>query len=72
MAKLCVGFMQTWMILEIALRVRHSIPRPTAQMSEARFEKWMRFGQYLTVSIASIGFIIYVTCEIASAHKEGN
>ena len=72
MAKLCVGFLQTWMILEITLRVRHSIPRPTGQMSQARFEKRMRFGQYFTISIASIGFIVFVTREIFSAHKEGN
>ena len=71
-AKLCVRLMQTWMILEIALRVRNSIPRPRAPKSQARFEKWMKIGQYSVMAIASSGFAIFIVFDIISAHKAGN
>ena len=41
-------------------------------MGSASFECWMLFGQYTIISIASIGFIIFVAVVVTSAHKEGN
>ena len=49
------------MILEIALRIRHSIPKQKSDASSDSFEKWIKFGQYGIISIALVGFAVYVT-----------
>ena len=71
-AKLCVGLLQTWMILEIALRIAQSIPAYKSLCSSASFESWMLFGQYIIVSISSVSFAAFVIFEVVSARYEDN
>ena len=60
-AKLCVGLLQTWMIFEIAMRIRHMVAsQKHVEGSAASFERWMRTGQYSIISTSSLGFVAFV------------
>ena len=54
-AKLNVGLMQCWMILEIALRVRRTYKANNAgPLSIESFEKFTRYGQYSVIIISIV------------------
>ena len=72
-AKLCVGLLQTWMIFEIAIRIKHLLAiQRNLESSTPNVENWMRFGQCSTIFITLVGFVTFSTFVIISAHKEGN
>ena len=71
-AKLCVGLLQTWMILEIALQLRQSIPRKEFRVNCGNFQSWVQYGQYSIVSLTTIAFVLFVIIELISARAEGN
>ena len=68
-AKLCVGLLQTWMIFDIAMRIRQMISTQKYAEGAASFERWMQIGQCLTVSISSLGFIAYSTFVTTKVQK---
>ena len=62
-SKLCVGLIQSWMIFEIALRVRQTYKSNYCQSAGSEsFENWVRCGQYSTIA-ASIASIFAITIE---------
>ena len=72
-AKLCVGLLQTWMIFEIAIRIKHLLAmQRNLESSTPNVENWMRFGQCSTILLTLVGFVIYTSYVIISARKEGN
>ena len=61
--KLSIGLVQSWMIFEIALRVRQTY-QPSAFNAAAKaasFEKWVRCGQLSTITVSfAIVLVIFV------------
>ena len=51
--KLGVGLIQSWIVFEIALRVRRTYKsNDYGQASAEAFEKWIRYGQYSVVVVS--------------------
>ena len=62
-SKLSVGLIQSWMILEIALRVRQTY-KPC---HSAKFEKCLKYGQFMVITLSIglfVGPLIYDLCNI--------
>ena len=54
-AKLSVGLIQCWMILEIALRVRKAFKISQAEKVDlVSFERWVSCGQYSAITFSFI------------------
>ena len=62
-AKISVGLIQSWMILEIALRIREIYKEPSSVSTDRfeTFEKWIQCAQYCNLTLAfAIVLIILV------------
>ena len=68
-AKLCVGAVQDWITLELAIRIRNA--KGDSDISEAAKRKLRRTSGVLIVIIA-LSFFIFTATAIVSAHKPGN
>ena len=68
-AKLCVGVVQDWITLELAIRIRNA--KGYSDISEATKKKLRRTSGGLIVIIA-LSFVTFVVISIVSAHKQGN
>ena len=60
-AKLCVGLIQSWILVEISCRIRK-----THQQTDCKL------GQVIVLSIASLGFLFMTIFVITSAKEEEN
>ena len=68
-AKLCVGVVQDWITLELAIRIRNA--KGDSDISEATKKKLRRTSGVLIVIITLI-FVTFAVISIVSAHKQGN
>ena len=68
-AKLCVGAVQDWITLELAIRIRNA--KGYSDISEAAKKKLRRTSGVLVVIIA-LTFVILTATVIVSAHKQGS
>ena len=68
-AKLCVGVVQDWITLELAIRIRNA--KGYSDISEAAKKKLRRTSGVLIV-ITALCFAIFTATVIVSAHKQGN
>ena len=67
--KLCVGLVQDWITLELAISIHSS--RGSSDISAAGKRKLRITGAVLFAAI-TLAFIAFATTVIVSAHKEGN
>ena len=68
-AKLCVGVVQDWITLELAIRIRNA--KGDSDISEAAKKKLRKISGVLIVTIA-LCFVIFTVTSIVSAHTQGN
>ena len=68
-AKLCVGVIQDWITLELAVRIRNA--KGYSDISEAAKKKLRKTSGVLIVFFA-LTFVIFAVITIVSAHKQGN
>ena len=69
-AKLCVGLIQTWIILEIALRMKLST-NPIQKEYDAGLKRII-IGQIAVLIVTSLGFLTYIAFAVHSANEPGN
>ena len=68
--KLGLGLIQSWMVLEIALRVRQTYTANASEQARAEaFEKWVRCGQYSVILTSLIIVLISTTHDLCVMDK---
>ena len=65
-AKLCVGVVQDWITLELAIRIRNA--KGYSDISEAAKKQLCKTSGVL-IAILALTFVIFVVTGIVSAHK---
>ena len=68
-AKLCVGVVQDWITLELAIRIRNS--KGDSDISEAA-ERKLRRMSFVLIVIITLSFVSFAVTGIVSAHKQGS
>ena len=64
-AKLCLGFIQTWIIVELTYHIRK------ATHSSPVDENWLRYGRVATILITTIGFVVINAIPLFRPGKDG-
>ena len=67
--KLCVGLVQDWITLELAIRIHNS--RGSTDIS-ATGKRKLRITCAVLFAVITLAFIAFATTVIVSAHLEGN
>ena len=69
-AKLCVGVVQNWITLELAIRIHYS--RGYSDDISETTKKQLRFASCVLFTIISLALAAFTVATIATAHKSGS